>query len=153
MNSFNHYAIGSVGEWVWRTVAGINLDAGSPPAPSVHWRIAGGDRSTLGAAAVEVARRAGWEAQTSPATPNSDYFPLLRIGIPAVFLVPGPGAFEGMTAEESNALARRWDTYHQPANHWFRDFPFSGLVRYAEYALRLGFEVGSGPRPRMLPGR
>jgi alpha-L-rhamnosidase len=30
MNSFNHYAFGSVGEWVWRVVAGINLDESRP---------------------------------------------------------------------------------------------------------------------------
>jgi Zn-dependent M28 family amino/carboxypeptidase len=136
-----------------RTVAGINLDAGAPPAPSVHWRVAGGDRSTLGATAVAVAARAGWEAQTAPATPNSDYFPLLRIGIPAVFLVPGPGAFEAMTAEASNTLRRRWDTYHQPADHWHADFPFSGLVRYADYAYRLGLAVAGAERPTMLVPR
>jgi len=136
-----------------RTAAGINLDAGAPPAPSVHWRVAGGDRSTLGATALAVAARAGWEAQTAPASPNSDYFPLLRIGVPAVFLVPGPGPFDGMTAEASNALRRRWDAYHQPPDHWHADFPFSGLVRYADYAYRLGLEVAGGERPRMLAPR
>jgi alpha-L-rhamnosidase len=30
MNSFNHYAIGAVGEWVWRPVAGINPDESEP---------------------------------------------------------------------------------------------------------------------------
>jgi alpha-L-rhamnosidase len=29
-NSFNHYAFGSVGEWIWRVVAGINPDAANP---------------------------------------------------------------------------------------------------------------------------
>jgi hypothetical protein len=132
-----------------RTAAGINLDAGAPPAPGVSWRIAGGGLSTLGSVAIDVARRSGWEAQVAPASPNSDYFPLLRIGVPAVFLVPGPGAFEGMTTEASNALRRRWDHYHQPGDHWFPDFPFSGLVRYAEYAYRLGLAVASGQRPAM----
>ena len=132
-----------------RTVAAINLDAGAPPGLNTSWRVAGGDSSSLGAMAIDVARRAGWEAQSTPASPNSDYFPLLRIRVPAVFLVPGPDAFEGMTTDESNALRRRWDTYHQPGNHWFRDYPFRGLVRYAEYAYRLGLEAGSGPRPEM----
>ena len=134
---------------VGRMVAGINLDAGAPPAPNVHWRVAGGALSTLGSQAVAVAARAGWEAQTTPASPNSDYYPLLRIGVPAVFLVPGPGAFEGLTAEESDAMRRRWDHYHQPADHWHAEFPWAGLVRYAEYAYRLGMDVASGPRPRM----
>jgi hypothetical protein len=132
-----------------RTVAGINLDAGAPPAPSTSWRIAGGDSSTFGAVAIDVARRAGWEAQSSPASPNSDYFPLLRIGIPAVFVVPGPTPFEGLTAEASDALRRRWDHYHQAGDKWFPDYPYSGLVRYALYAYRLGMAAATGPRPTM----
>ena len=30
MNSFNHYAIGAVGEWVWRSVIGLNPDVAKP---------------------------------------------------------------------------------------------------------------------------
>jgi hypothetical protein len=30
MNSFNHYAIGAVGEWLYRDVLGINPDPASP---------------------------------------------------------------------------------------------------------------------------
>ncbi len=30
MNSFNHYAIGAVGEWMWRVIAGINPDESAP---------------------------------------------------------------------------------------------------------------------------
>lgn len=131
----------------------INLDAGAPPAPPVVWRISGGAFSTLGQSASLVAQRAGWEGQIAPASPNSDYFPFLRIGVPAVFLVPGPGAFEGMTTEQSQGLRSRWDRYHEAADHWMRDFPFSGLVRYAEYALRVGLEIASGPRPRMTGAR
>jgi hypothetical protein len=136
-----------------RLVGAINLDAGAPPAPSVEWRVAGGDRSSLGPLAVEVARRSGWQAQVSGATPNSDYFPFLRIGVPAVFLVPGPGAYEGITLDSSNALRRRWDHYHQAADQWAADFPFSGLARYADYALRIGLELLTGPRPTMNQGR
>jgi len=130
-------------------VADINLDAGAPPAPCVHWRLAGADSSTFGAVAIEVARRAGWTAQAAPASPNTDYFPLLRIGVPAVFVVPGPEAYEGMTVEASDALRHRWDHYHQAADNWHPDFPFVGLVRYADYALRLGYAVATGPRPTM----
>lgn len=132
-----------------RMVADINLDAGAPPAPCVNWRLAGADSSTFGALAIDVARRAGWTALPAAASPNTDYFPLLRIGVPAVFVVPGPEPYEGLTAEQSNALRRRWDHYHQAADAWHADFPFAGLVRYAEFALRLGYAVASGPRPTM----
>ena len=30
MNSFNHYAYGSIGDWMYRTVAGINIDENAP---------------------------------------------------------------------------------------------------------------------------
>jgi hypothetical protein len=128
-----------------RITAVINLDAGAPPAPAGLWRVSGGDRSSLGPLAIAVARRAGWEAQTAPASPNTDYYPFLRLGVPAVFLVPGPGAYDGLTTDSSNALRRRWDHYHQAADHWAGDFPFAGLVRYADFALRLGLAVLAEP--------
>ncbi len=127
----------------------INLDAGAPPAPSVTWRIAGGERSDLGPLALDVARRAGWDASISPASPNTDYFPFLRVGVPAVFLVPGPGAFEGMSNVQSQALRARWDRYHQARDHWHADYPFAGLVRYADFALRLGLALDTAARPRL----
>ena len=30
MNSFNHYALGAVGEWMWRNIAGLNPDDAQP---------------------------------------------------------------------------------------------------------------------------
>ena len=38
MNSFNHYAFGAVGDWMYRTIGGINLDPHAPGAS--HVRIA-----------------------------------------------------------------------------------------------------------------
>ena len=130
-----------------RIVAEINLDAGAPPAPPNRWQIAGGDRTPLGLLAVSVARRAGWEAKVAPASPNSDYYPLLRTGVPAVFLVPD-GPFEGVSADSMRALGRRWDHYHQAADEWKADFPFAGLVRYAEFGYLVGMAAAAGPRAR-----
>lgn len=39
MNSFNHYAIGSVGEWMYRTILGINPDENAPGYRHVVMRI------------------------------------------------------------------------------------------------------------------
>jgi Zn-dependent M28 family amino/carboxypeptidase len=135
-----------------RIAAAINLDAGAPPGPNVNWYVAGGNRSTLGTLAAEVAARAGWKATSVEATPNSDYYPLLRIGVPAVFLIPGPGPYEGFSADASDALARRWGEGrgHQPADEWAPGFPFGGLVRYADYAYRLGMAAATGPRQHVL---
>jgi len=30
MNSLNHWALGSVGEWMWRTIVGLNPDENNP---------------------------------------------------------------------------------------------------------------------------
>jgi hypothetical protein len=133
-----------------RIAAAINLDAGAPPAPNAFWHVAGGDRSTLGRLAATVAAAAGWKTADVPPSPNTDYYPLLRIGVPAVFLVPGPEPFEGLSAEASQALRTRWDHYHQPADEWAQDFPFAGLVRYADFAYRLGIAAAAGPAQRML---
>jgi len=128
-----------------RIAAVINLDAGAPPARPVSWRLAGGDGSDLGVTAKHVADRMGWQLITSPAQPNSDYFPFHREGVPAGFIVPGPDPYEGLTLDSSKALRARWDHYHQPGDQWAADFPFTGLGRYAEFALLLVREVDREP--------
>ncbi|HEX6133634.1 MAG TPA: M28 family peptidase [Longimicrobiales bacterium] len=115
----------------------INLDAGAPPAPPLNWRIAGGENTPLGRLAADVAARHGWEAVLGAASPNSDYWPFLQRGVPSIFIIPGPD-WENTSPEERDALRRRWDRYHQPADHWHADFPFAGLKRYATYALLIG---------------
>jgi hypothetical protein len=119
-----------------RITAVINLDAGAPPAPPVSWRIAG-DSMAIGALARDVARKRGWTAVLSPASPNSDYWPFVKRGINAIFIVPG-NEWGNTTTEQRDALRRKWDRYHAASDEWAADFPFSGLARYAEYA----FEVG-----------
>jgi len=120
-----------------RIRAVVNLDAGAPPARPWNWRVAGGEGTPLGAVAVDVAASRGWAATLSPPSANSDYFPFLRSGVPAVFLIPGTGPYEGLSADSSQALRRRWDRYHQAGDEYHDDFPFAGLQRYAEYALLL----------------
>ncbi|HSJ07539.1 MAG TPA: M20/M25/M40 family metallo-hydrolase [Longimicrobiales bacterium] len=122
-----------------RVVALINLDAGAPPAPPVSWRIAGG-LSALGEIAREVAEERGWTASLGAAGPNSDHWPFLQRGVPAIFIIPG-SEWEDTSPEEREALRRRWDRYHLPADHWNADFPFAGLGRYAEYALLVGLRA------------
>jgi hypothetical protein len=124
-----------------RIAAVINLDAGAPPGRPRTWRVAGGEGSWLGALAREVAATRGWTASVSAARANSDYHPFHRLGIAAVFPIPGPGPYEGLSADSSDALRRRWDRYHQPGDEWFADFPFAGVARYAEYALAIALAV------------
>ena len=125
-----------------RVRALINLDGGAPPVPPVSWRIAGGlarDSSVtpLGALADSLAHRAGWTATLETARPNSDYWPFSEKGVPAILIIPG-NEWEGTTTEERDALRKRWDRYHHPTDEYREDFPFSGLKRYAEFALTIG---------------
>lgn len=112
----------------------INLDAGAPSGRPVEWRIAGGNATPLG----EITRKAlsarGWKADLGNASPNSDYWPFLARGVPAVFIIPG-NRWEGLTDAEQKALRVRWDHYHKASDEWAFDFPFSGMARYAEAAL------------------
>lgn len=130
-----------------RTAGVINLDAGAPPAPPTSWRLAGGDGSRLGGLAMDVALARGWSAITSPATPNSDYYPFARSGVPAIFIVPGPAPYEGLSSDSSVALRRAWDHYHQAGDAWASDFPFRGLQRYAEYAYLVARALDRGGAP------
>ncbi|MGH7574447.1 MAG: M28 family peptidase, partial [Longimicrobiales bacterium] len=119
-----------------RTAAVINLDAGAPPAPPVSWRIAG-DSIGLGPLARDVAASHGWTATLSGASPNTDYWPFLTRGVPAIFIVPG-NEWEGVSAEGREVLRERWDHYHQPSDEWSAEFPFRGVARYADFALEVG---------------
>ncbi|SDY30403.1 alpha-L-rhamnosidase [Evansella caseinilytica] len=44
MNSFNHYAYGAIGDWLYRTVAGIELEESSPAYKQIHIRPQPGDK-------------------------------------------------------------------------------------------------------------
>jgi hypothetical protein len=118
----------------------INLDAGAPPAPPLDWRIAGGSASPLGEIARAALSAAKMDATLSGATPNSDYWPFLVRGVPAIFIIPG-NTWEGVDTTQQAALRARWDRYHQAGDEWNAEFPFSGLARYAEAALLVGRAV------------
>ena len=122
----------------------INLDAGAPPAPPVSWRIALGEENPLAPLFEEVAREHGWTVQLGAASPNSDYWPFLQRGVPAAFIIPGE-VWENTSPGERDALRRRWDRYHQAGDHYHPDFPFSGLQRYAEFAMAVGLRAAAAP--------
>ncbi len=125
-----------------RVRALINLDAGAPPAPPVSWRVAVGENNPLSPVIEAVAAERGWSVQLGAASPNSDYWPFLQRGVPAAFIIPGE-VWGNTSPEEREALRRRWDRYHQAGDHYHPDFPFSGLKRYAEFALAVGVRAAN----------
>jgi hypothetical protein len=130
-----------------QTMAVINIDAGAPPGLLVNWSLSGVDSTGLGKLAIDIAQANGWQVSTSPAIANSDYYPFVREGIPGVFVKPGPGAYEGLSPDSSDALRHRWRYYHDPQDEWTEDFPFIGLQRYAEYAYLIARELDKGSYP------
>jgi len=128
-----------------RTLAVINIDAGAPPGRLVNWSLSGVDSTGLGRLATGIARARGWQVSTSPPVANSDYYPFVREGVPGGFVKPGPGAYEGISTDSSDALRYRWRYYHDPQDEWTEDFPFTGLQRYAEYAYLIARELDASP--------
>ena len=59
MNSFNHYAYGAIGEWMYRVVAGLEIDPAEPGYKHVLVSAAAGRRPHLGRGAAEDALRRG----------------------------------------------------------------------------------------------
>lgn len=122
---------------VWpldRLLGMINLDAGAPPAPPISWELAANNSGRLIEAARSVSAERGWRSRVTHPRPNSDYYPFFRVGVPALFPIPGPGPYQGLSAEMSDSLRQRWDHYHEPSDEWSPEFPWSGLVRYADFA-------------------
>ena len=64
MNSFNHYAIGAVGEWIYRVVGGINPDENAPGWKHFFVRpVPGGGltRASIGYRSIRGAIRSAWQ--------------------------------------------------------------------------------------------
>ncbi len=120
----------------------INLDGGAPPRPPVSWRIAGAEGSRFAPVADSIARAHSWTLTLGPGRPNSDYWPFLARGVPSLFIIPG-AEWENTSRQEHDSLFARWDHYHQPSDEWHADFPFSGIARYATFALDLGRALGN----------
>lgn len=127
---------------VARTHAVLNVDAGAPPAPPTRWRLAAGTRSRAGDVAARVVEAHGWSHRSDAGSPNSDHWPFVQLGIPAVFLIPN-GGWEGLDDAGERVLRERWDRYHHPDDEWAADFPFVGLARYATLARSIAYALAS----------
>ena len=77
MNSFNHYAYGAVGAWMYRTVAGIDLDTEIPGYQKIIFRPRPGGSLTSAQASLE-----------TPAGPASISWKLQESDLQVQILVP-----------------------------------------------------------------
>ena len=125
----------------------VNVDAGAPPAPPTRWRLAAATRSRALDVAAPVVEAHGWTHRSDGGAPNSDHWPFVQRGVPAVFLIPD-GAYEGVDEAEAQRLRERWDRYHHPDDEWAADFPFAGLARYALLARDIAWAFANEPSGR-----
>lgn len=107
-----------------RIAAVINLDGGIPPPDNRQWNLASSPDANLTEYLKEVSGGGDAPFEIIPINSHSDHWPFHLAGIPAYFLYPGSQAEGG--------------NVHTAKDEWRADFPFEGLVRYAETALRLG---------------
>ncbi len=115
-------------------LAALNLDANVPAGRPRSWRVAGDDTSRLVRSIRAEAERHGWATTVAPATPASDYYAFIQRGVPATFVTPGGGSYEGRRVSTSDSLrALLQARYHQPSDEYSSDFPFEGVLRYAEF--------------------
>jgi Peptidase family M28 len=118
----------------------INLDGGAPPVPPVAWRLAGQPGTAISALAADIVKAHGWQPVVTGTRANSDHWPLMAHGVPAIFIIPG-NDWENTSTERRDALRKEFDHYHQPNDEWRPDFPFAGLQRYALIALEIGRRI------------
>ncbi len=132
--------------WPLEHIAALfNFDANAPPGPPVAWRLAGVEESALVKAVLSEVEARGWSASVAAAAPGSDYYPFLSRGVPALFLVPSDGTYEGMSVTLSDSLRTGlWAQYHQPGDEYSADFGFAGLLRYADFTRDLLLQIDTG---------
>ncbi|TIH34303.1 glycoside hydrolase family 78 protein [Subtercola vilae] len=93
MNSFNHYSLGSVGEWLYRYVAGIEQAATSVAYERLHIAPRVGGSLTSAAASYESVRgliRSAWSLEGDAFTLDVEVPP----GVTATVVVPGGDTVE-----------------------------------------------------------
>ena len=111
----------------------IGLDAGSPAGEAMAWQLMGGSPSHSGAALADsLARIRGWTTTATPPRAISDVFSFSERGVPILFPIPGSTWRRYTEAQRADAM-RRFDHYHQPADEWRADFPWSGTAAYADW--------------------
>jgi Zn-dependent M28 family amino/carboxypeptidase len=121
----------------------------------------GSDRSTLGAIAEQLTKKAG---RTLGADPNpergsffrSDHFPLAKAGVPALsFTLGDPASFYGPGADQARRLAKEYnDTlYHQPGDEPNAAWNLAGAVDDLRLLAELAWIVATSPdMPTYNPG-
>jgi hypothetical protein len=111
----------------------VGVDAGSPAGEAMAWQLMGAQPPSVGSRIADsLARAHGWTTTSTPPRAINDVYVLAQRDVPIVFPIPG-SPWRGYTAEQRAEALRRFDHYHQPADQWRADFPWTGTAIYAEW--------------------
>ena len=118
-----------------KTAGVINMDAMSPNGPARDFTISGSAKLDLLDRLVARAKASGVRYTPDPRPEagsffRSDHFPFARHGVPAISFGSGldweqGGVAAGKAAKEAYITT----AYHQPADEWRADWPFTGMAR------------------------
>ena len=132
-----------------KTVGMINMDSLSPFGPARNFSISGSAKLGLLDRLIETARK--WDMSYSPDPKpeaghffRSDHFPMAKRGVPAISYGSGDdwvdgGLKAGEKAEADYVTVR----YHQPADEWQADWPFTGMSHDLEVLYALGRDLAN----------
>ena len=132
-----------------KTVGMINMDSLSPYGPARNFSISGSAKLGLLDRLIETARK--WDMSYSPDPKpeaghffRSDHFPMAKRGVPAISYGSGDdwvdgGLKAGEKAEADYVTVR----YHQPADEWQADWPFTGMSHDLEVLYALGRDLAN----------
>jgi Zn-dependent M28 family amino/carboxypeptidase len=129
--------------------ANINIDSLNLFGRTRDIVLLGAERSTLGDAANESARRFDKVVGGDPEPGRgyffrSDHFPLAKVGIPALSLSE-PTQYIGRDPEFARKLSEEYNNvnYHQPSDEFRTDWDFSGAVEDMRMLADLGWRLAN----------
>ena len=139
--------------------ANINIDSLNMFGRTRDIVLLGAERSTLGEAARESARRFDKVVGGDPEPGRgyffrSDHFPLAKVGIPALSLSE-PTQYVGRDPEFAKKLRDEYNNvnYHQPSDEFRSDWDFSGAVEDMRLLADLGWRLANAAQmPAYHPG-
>ena len=118
-----------------KTVGVINMDALSPYGPARDFTISGSAKLELLDRLIAKAKQSGISYSPDPEPEaghffRSDHFPFAKHGVPAISFGSGENWEQGGAAAGKAAREKYTElAYHQPADEWRADWPFTGMAR------------------------
>lgn len=141
-----------------RVVAAVNLDMPILTCDAADVIAYGAARSTLAPIVAAAARESDLVSSPDPQPieaifTRSDHYPLIKAGIPAVFLKTGwRDRRGGMACREADQSFRR-DHYHEPSDDMSRAFDWVAAERFAAVNTGITRRIATArERPRWLEG-